>query len=43
MKAFKSLTVISVKHYYKFNPAYFTCLEMIYSWKHYTFRKIIKK
>ncbi len=41
IKAFESLTVISVKHYCKFNPAYFTCLKMITSWKH-TFRKVIK-
>ncbi len=30
MKDFESLTVISVK----VNPAGFTCLEMINSWKH---------
>ncbi len=30
MKDFESLTVISVK----VNPAEFTCLEMINSWKH---------
>ncbi len=34
MKAFENLTVISVKHYCKFNPACFTCLKMINSWKH---------
>ncbi len=28
MKDFKSLSVISVKHYCKFNPAGFTCLKM---------------
>ncbi len=39
MKDFKSLTVISVELYCKFNPACFTCLKMINSWK---FRKVIK-
>ncbi len=34
IKDFKSLTVISVKHCCKFNPACFTCLKMIKSWKH---------
>ncbi len=43
MKDFESLTVISVEYYCKFNPAWFTCLKMINSWKHYTFRKLIKK
>ncbi len=42
MKDFKSLTVISVEHYCKVNPARFTCLKMINSWKHYKFRKVIK-
>ncbi len=32
MKDFESLTVISVKHYCKVNPACFTCLKMINSW-----------
>ncbi len=42
MKAFESLTVISVKHYCKFNPACFTCLKMINSWKNLKFKKVIK-
>ncbi len=31
MKDFESLTVISVEHYCKVNPAWFTCLKMINS------------
>ncbi len=42
MKDFESLTVISVEHYCKVNPAWFTCLKMINSWKHWKFRKVIK-
>ncbi len=34
MKDFESLTVISVEHYYKVNPAWLTCVEIINSWKH---------
>ncbi len=35
MKDLESLTVISVEHYSKVNPAWFTCLKMINSWKLY--------
>ncbi len=40
MKAFESLTVISVEHYCKVNPAWVTCLKMINSWKHWHFKKL---
>ncbi len=43
MKDLESLTVISAEHYSKVNPAWFTCLKMINSWKLYTFRKVIQK
>ncbi len=51
MKDFESLTVISVKHYCKVNPACFTCLKTINSWKHWNlisnqlhyFNKVIEK
>ncbi len=43
MKDFESLTVTSVEHYCKVNPVCFTCLKIINSWKHYKFRKVIKK
>ncbi len=36
------VTVISVEHYCKVNPACFICLKMINSWKHKKFRKVIK-
>ncbi len=29
MKDFESLTVISVEHYCKVNPAWFTCLKQL--------------
>ncbi len=34
MKDLESLTVISVEHYCKVNPACFTSMKMINSWKH---------
>ncbi len=42
MKDFESVTVISVEHYCKVNPAFFICLKMINSWKHLKFIKVIK-
>ncbi len=42
IKDFESVTVISVEHYCKVNPACFTCLKMINSWKCLTFIKVIK-
>ncbi len=42
MKDLESLTVISAEFYCKVIPTWFTCLKMINSWKHYTFRKVIK-
>ncbi len=42
MKDLESLTVISAEFYCKVIPTWFTCLKIINSWKHYTFRKVIK-
>ncbi len=43
-KDFENLTVISVKHYCKVNPAWFKYFKMINSWKHWLeILKSIKK
>ncbi len=34
MNDFESVIEISVEYYCKVNPAWFTCLKMINSWKH---------